>query len=154
MGRECVLELGGPDVEASGDDHVVLAVEDVDVPVLVDPPHVAGEDPVVDETLLGCPFVLPEPQHLAVAAQGDLPDFADGQRLGVVVDDLQSGEGQRPAGGTERTRAVDRGEPLAVLGGPEQKSANSALTPLVVPVEHVDREGLKEPERRQATGRP
>ena len=33
--------------------------------------------------------------------------------MGVVVDDLQSGEGQRPAGGTERARAVDRGEPLA-----------------------------------------
>src|SRR4051812_11554549 len=53
VGGEDVLHLLGVDVEPPADDHVVLAVDDVDVPLVVTPAHVLGVDPPVPDHLGG-----------------------------------------------------------------------------------------------------
>ena len=49
---EHALDLGGGDVLPAGDDHVLLAVLDVEEAVLVEPADVAGPEPAVDEGAL------------------------------------------------------------------------------------------------------
>ena len=71
-----VLHLGAVDVLAAGDDHVLLAVDDVDVAVLVLPHQVTGMEPAAAERLGGLLGLVPVPLHHQRAAVDDLADLA------------------------------------------------------------------------------
>src|SRR5581483_3128859 len=87
VGHEDVLDLPGVDVVAAGDDHVALAVPQVQEPVLVEGPDVAGVDPAVPDDLgrLGRP--VPVAGEDVLAPGDDLALLAGRQRPVVVVDD-------------------------------------------------------------------
>ena len=53
------LQLGGIDVLAAGDHHVLLAVDDPEIAVLVEPADVAGAEPAVEEGLAGGGLIRP-----------------------------------------------------------------------------------------------
>jgi hypothetical protein len=82
-----LLDLPRVDVVAAADDQVLLAVDDGEVAVLVDPADVAGAEPPVGDRLgrlLGAP---PVALHQVVAADRDLADLALGNLGALVVDD-------------------------------------------------------------------
>src|SRR5207245_2424656 len=59
MGGQDVLDLGAVDVLPAGDDHVFLAVDDVQEALVVGPYQVAGVEPAPGEDLLGGGWVVP-----------------------------------------------------------------------------------------------
>ena len=110
LGVEEGLDLLGVDVVAAGDDQVLVAPDDVDMAVGVDPAQVAG-----DEEAVGAEFRRRPVRHPPVAQEDvraahlDLADLALRQGLaGVGVGDAQRHAGQR--------RADRAGAPLAVIG--------------------------------------
>src|SRR5262249_26784673 len=71
------LDLGGRDVLASADDHVVLASRDEEVTLLVLPPHVPRREPAIAERRLGAARVsLHDPR----CADADLTDLSRAER--------------------------------------------------------------------------
>ena len=121
-----VLDLLGIDVLSPADDHVLDAVHQRQVAVLVEAPHVAGADPAVDDGLLGGLGIAqvaghhdrPGDQHLARVSGRDLAQ--------LVVDDLDllprqcQSDGARLAGPVERVDggcAGGLGEPVALEEG-------------------------------------
>jgi hypothetical protein len=91
---------------------MIMSSEHVDVPVVVDAADVAGEHEAPDHALGGRLRVLPELGHLAVPANGDLTALAGRDRVAVVADDLQVGEGQRTPRRAQRGGAGHAGEPF------------------------------------------
>ncbi|MEO9174639.1 MAG: hypothetical protein ABI317_03915 [Gaiellales bacterium] len=90
VGEQRVLELDRIDLEATSRDHVLLAVEQVDVAFVVDAGDVAGPEPAVDERGSRCRVVAEvaggdhRPAQLQLARligplQG--PGFADRPRI-------------------------------------------------------------------------
>ena len=71
-----VLHLGAVDVLAARDDHVLLAVDHVEVAVLVLPDEVAGVEPAAAEGLGGLVRLVPVLLHHHRAAIHDLADLA------------------------------------------------------------------------------
>src|SRR3954452_11241727 len=67
-----LLDLAGGDVLAAGLDHVLLAVDDVELAGLVDVPEVAGVEPAVAEGLAGLLLVLVVSQGRVRRAVHDL----------------------------------------------------------------------------------
>ena len=97
---EDVLDLGGEDLLAAGDDHVLLAIDDVEVALGVEGREVAGAEPAVDEGLGGLVGTLPVAGRDGGAARADL---ADGAAVGwdgaaVVADDGELDGDTRTAG--------------------------------------------------------
>src|SRR3954454_9448286 len=117
---EDLLDLARVDVVAAADDHVLLAVDDEEVAVLVDLGHVARVEPAVAHDLLRGVVAVPVALHEVVAADGDLADLALAHLLAVLVDRLH-------------LHALDRGADRAGL----------ALA--VGVVEGRDRRGLRQP---------
>ena len=82
-----VLEVGGADVLAArGDDELLLAVDDLEVAVLVDRADVARVQPAVDDRFVGLVGLLVVPLEDVAAAADDLAvvgdhDLAAGDRL-------------------------------------------------------------------------
>src|SRR5262249_29159864 len=94
------LDVGGIDVEAARDDHVLLAVEQDDEPVLVDAAHVARleEQPpvlVVPQELARLVGLLVVALHHDLRPPGQLADLAARQRPALLVehDDLAAEAG-------------------------------------------------------------
>ena len=85
---EHLLDLARIDVVTAADDHVLLAVDDEEVAVLVDLAHVAGVQPAVADRLGGRVLALPVALHHVVAPDHDLADLALRDLVAVVVDDL------------------------------------------------------------------
>ena len=74
---EHLLDLARIDVVAAADDQVLLAVDDEEVAVLVDPCHVARDEPaVVGDRLGGRVGPLPVAVHHVVPTDLDLADLA------------------------------------------------------------------------------
>src|SRR5579875_2864906 len=103
---EHLLDLARVDVVAAADDELLLAVDDEEVAVLVDPAHVAGVQPAVDDGLRRGLRPLPVAAHHVVALDHDLADLADGHLGTVVVDDLHLYAGDRGADRAGLARAV------------------------------------------------
>ncbi len=85
------LDLGGVDVHASGDDHVVLAVEQVQEAVGVEPADVSGEQPSVAQRAgrgVGSVVVA---DHRVLGRRDDLTDLADRDGFTGIVDDADFG---------------------------------------------------------------
>ena len=89
------LDLGGGDVLAAGDDHVLLAVGQVQEAVLVEIADVAGTEPVAEEGGRGFFRILPVALRDFRPAQADLAILAGGKAVaGIVADfDLDMGNG-------------------------------------------------------------
>ena len=97
MGGDGVLDVGGVDVVAAADDHVLAAAHDVEVAVRVEPAEVAGHQPAVHPGPgrgLGVAVVLAGP---ARDPHAHLADLAGRHRRTVVVDADDLGRGQRLA---------------------------------------------------------
>src|SRR3954453_20566757 len=89
------LDLDRVDVLAAAVDHVLLAIDDVEQPVLVDPAEVAGVQPAADEGLLRGVGVVPVALHDVGPADQQLADAG----LGVGPVDREIDDGHREADG-------------------------------------------------------
>ncbi len=102
MLKEHRFDVSGIDVVATGDDHVLLAVGDVEIALLVHIANVARVEPAGLAVGVGAQGVgrlggqVPIALHDLGAVHDDLADLADGQFLlaGLQVDDLEIGVGQ------------------------------------------------------------
>ena len=99
MLEENFLHLARVNVEAAGDDQVLLAVHDVVVSRLVAPGDVAGVEPAVAKHLRRFSGLVPITLHHLRAADGDFTRFAHGQlaRAGLEIDNADLGVGNREA---------------------------------------------------------
>ena len=105
-GVDDVLDLLAVHVLAAGDDHVLLAVDDRRVALLVGAAEVAGVEPAAGERLLVGLRAAPVAEHHLVALDDDLADLADGHVAHVVVDEAEPAERHRAAGGGEQLGAL------------------------------------------------
>ena len=97
MREEHVLDDAGIHVLAAGDDHVLDAVLDEQVAVVIDAPDVAGVQPSVGERLRGLVRALPIAAHQLRAAREDLAGFSSRPRRIACVGHSQLGR-RRPVG--------------------------------------------------------
>src|SRR3546814_1991639 len=81
MTEHNLLDLPGKHVEDARDDHVPLAVDDIDVTVCVTPAEVAAELPAIAADGRGCVRVLVKLRHLHCRAEGDLTHLVIGRDL-------------------------------------------------------------------------
>ncbi len=100
-----LLDLARVDVAAAGDDQVPGAVEQGEIPVLVEAADVAGVEPAAPHGGRGRLGVLPVAEHDRVAPNGHLADFAGRLFLARGIDDAQRHVAEGPA---------DRGQLLQV----------------------------------------
>jgi hypothetical protein len=132
------------DIEAAGNDHVLLAVDDVEVPVWRHVSDIAGEEEAIGERHRVFFRLVPVTRGHVLATYPQFTDFADRQdpvRV-VEVNDLQLDAGQRHAdrsglGFAERQQvgACRRGFGHAPAAG--EPLAGQALEPLA----HFHRQG-------------
>src|SRR5215216_349210 len=132
---EDLFDLARVHVVAAADDHLLLAVDDEEVAVLVDLAHVAGAEPaILVEDLVRGVVPVPVALHDIVAADGDL---ADGVRaldiVAVVVDELHLDALDRGADRTGLALAV------GVVEGGDRRGLRQAVA-----LEHLAAEGLLE----------
>ena len=106
MRGEHVLDLAREDVEPTRDDHVLLAVDDVEEPLVVAPRDVSGVQPAVREQLGRLLGLLPVAGRRQGPAHADLARLAVGNLVALLVE-------QRHV--YPRDRAPAGGEPLQVL---------------------------------------
>src|SRR5512132_1449429 len=88
------LDVPWKDVEAAPDDQVLLAVDDVDVPVVVEAAQVAGVEPAVPDRLRRQLRRAPVAEHDRAGTDADLADLA-------VAGDAHLDAGGRLADGAE-----------------------------------------------------
>src|SRR4051794_14197665 len=117
---EDLLDLARVDVVAPADDHVLLAVDDEEVAVLVDLGHISRVEPAVAHDLLRGVVAVPVALHEVVTADGDLAPLTLRDLLAVLVDDLH-------------------------LHALVRRADRAGLALLVGVVERRDRRGLREP---------
>ena len=101
------LDLLGVQVLASADDHVLHAIDDAEVAVVVEHADVPGAQPAVDDGLcggLGTPEVAP---HDGRAGDQDLAALAVGDGVPVLVDDTDLLTGEGGPDGPQLADAVD-----------------------------------------------
>ncbi|MNH40695.1 hypothetical protein D3C79_1020510 [compost metagenome] len=82
-----VFHLLGVDVEAPCDDHVLLAVDDVEAPGVVLHGNVAGMQPAPGQRLLGQRRLAPVFAHHRRAAHADFARLARAHRRVLAVDE-------------------------------------------------------------------
>ena len=101
MAEEDLVDLLGVDVVAAGDDHVLLAVHEGQMPVLVQEADVPRVEPAVAEGVFRLLGLLVVARHELGPLDADLARLARRQllRSGFQIDDLQIRIGQRHADG-------------------------------------------------------
>src|ERR1700710_1176013 len=87
MLRDDVFHLHRIDVLAAGDDHVLYAIDQIDIAFLVHVAAVAGMHPVVDHGPGGFFRAFPIAHHHILAADRDFADHAGRDGLLVGIDD-------------------------------------------------------------------
>lgn len=107
MGVEDVLDLPGPDLEAGGVDHVLLAVHDVQPARAVHEADVPGAQLPVREGRLGGLGQIPVAGDDLRSAYGYLALFAEGDVVAVLVDDPDDGVGSGDTDGQGPRDGVD-----------------------------------------------
>ena len=124
MSGEHVFHLAGEDIEPAADHHVLLAIEDEQITLLVGAGDVAGMQPAVLQGLGGLLRPFPVFGHDVRSAHADLARLADRCFLVVLVEDLHLAGGNRHAAGFRTAPAArDRARPCA---GPRPDSTRSA----------------------------
>src|SRR3990170_2323004 len=91
------LDFAGVNVLAAGDDHVLLAVDQEEIPILVEAPEVAGMKPSVPENLCILPVALQIALAHVGSADHNFPCLPRWQRPAIVFEDAQFHAGQWPA---------------------------------------------------------
>ncbi len=122
VAHEDLLDLDRVDVLAAGDDHVLLAVDERDVAVLVDLAEVAGVEPAAAERLGRRLRQHPVPGEDVLAAHEQLADLAHGDVAVVGVDEARLDVQQRAADRAELVLdvlGVEHGHGRRRLGQPE-----------------------------------
>ena len=126
MGGQQVVDLLGVDVLPAADDHVLDAVHDEDVAVLVHDPHVPGVQEAVHDGFGGVFGAVEVALHDRVAADADFTGFPPGALAAVFGQDLHllPGQGQadgahlaHPVPGVEGAHAGGFGEAVAFHDG-------------------------------------
>ncbi|MNG08961.1 hypothetical protein D3C84_923550 [compost metagenome] len=84
---EDVLDFGGIDVFTASDDHVSLAVVDVQEAAFVDVPHITGVEPAILYDLESFLFTAPVTIHDLGRTADDFADVTCGKRLTKHIDD-------------------------------------------------------------------
>lgn len=84
VGKEDFLHLPGVDVVAVPDNHVLLAVHDSQVAVVVLGPKVPRAEPAVDDRLGGGLWPVEVALHQQVSADDELAQFARGQQFDAL----------------------------------------------------------------------
>ena len=108
MVADRALDLGGIDVLAAGDDHVLDAVVDVEIAVLVEIAGVSSAQPVVLVQRSGGGLrQVPVAGHVGAGARRDLADFARRQFVAVGIEDRELNAGQGLAGGAHAVQPLD-----------------------------------------------
>ena len=92
------LDLGGGDVLAAGDDHVLLAVGEIEKAVLVEIADVAAAEPVAEEGGGGLFRIIPVALRDLWPAQADFAVLAGRQAVAGIVADLDLDMGGGAAG--------------------------------------------------------
>src|SRR5215212_2439641 len=117
------LDVGGIDIEATGDDHVLLAVEQDDETVLVDATHVARLEEelalvVEPEQIARLVGLLVVALHHQLGAAGKLAHLALRQHLALLVEDDDLAAQARLAHGVQlvRIEVGDQGAARSALG--------------------------------------
>src|SRR5262245_26042435 len=95
MSSEDILDLSAVDVLATGDDHVLLTVDDVEESLIIGPDQIAGMEPAAGEGRGSRLGVLPVARHQGWAAVDDLADLARLHVVHVVVDDARNNRRDR-----------------------------------------------------------
>ena len=103
------LDIGGIDVEAAGNDHVLLAIEQDDETVLVDLAHVTRPEekppvPVMPEEVPRLVFLLVVTLHHDLRAPRELTDLALRQHLALFIQHHDLAAQARLAHGVELVR--------------------------------------------------
>ena len=143
MGVEGLLDLGAVHVLAAGDDHVLGAVEQEQVAVVVEAADVARPVPPVAQGGRGLLGLVPVAGHDVRALHRDLAGLAVGQRIavGVADDDLDAHD--RLAGRLLRSRAeqsllvAEAGDQRRGLGGAVEVDELGGRERLRGPPEHL-----------------
>src|SRR3954453_6261638 len=120
---EHLLDLARVDVVAAADDHVLLAVDDEEVPVLVDLRHVAAVEPAVADGLRRRVGLAPVALHDVVAADDDLAHLTLRDVPAVLVDDLHLDALDRRADRAGLALAV------GVVEGGDRRGLGQAVAP-------------------------
>src|SRR5258705_8305120 len=87
MLRDDVLHFHGIDVLAAGNDHVLHAIDQIDITFVVHVAAVAGVHPAVDDGVGGFFRLFPVAHHDVLAAHRDFADHAGCDRFAVGIDD-------------------------------------------------------------------
>ena len=87
MGSQEVLDLNGVDVFPTGDDNVLLTVNQEDETVFVFLRHIAGEEPTVSQNFGSCLGVVVVASHQAGAANGQFTHVTARHIAAVFVHD-------------------------------------------------------------------
>ena len=103
-----VLDLLGVEVLSAPDDHVFDPVDEGQIAVLVEPAHVSGPQPAVDDGLSGRLRIAEIARHHDVAGDEDLAARTGRYVLKVLIDDPYPLAGQRLADGAGLAGAVQR----------------------------------------------
>src|SRR5207249_3444075 len=124
VGEQDLFDLPGVDVEPAGDHHVLGAVEDVDVAVLVHPADVAGVEPSAPQRLGRLVGTFPVSPHHRAAPDADLARRTRFDRPALLVEDADLDAGPGTAAGSEPAgeRAVEY-----VLPGPQDGAGHGGL---------------------------
>ena len=78
--QDDIFKLSWPNVEPTRDDHVVFAVEHVQITIRINFSDVAREyEPVGCHAFCGCFFIFPKAHHLSIAVNRYFTFFANGQ---------------------------------------------------------------------------
>ena len=89
------LDFGGGDILAAGNDHVLLAVGQIEKAVLVEIADVAATKPVAEECGRGLLGILPVAVRDLRAAQADFAVLAGRQAIAGIVADFDLDMGDR-----------------------------------------------------------
>ena len=136
------FHLGGVDVLAAGNDHVLGPIDDENVAVLIPSGHIAGPHPAIAQRLGGQVRLAPVAEHVGLGLNDDLT-----RRTAILryvpsrrIDHPGTGDEAFPSAGVEPLRAVARHSGGMVLLG--EKGHGHAFG-LAVALNQGAREGVE-----------
>src|SRR5262245_16041918 len=94
MSQQNLLHLPRENVLAAGDDHVVLAIDQIEIALIVEPAEVAGGEPLAPHRFFHYPGQVEIAGEHQVRRAVELTDDAGCARLAVVIQDTDLGRGE------------------------------------------------------------
>ena len=109
------LDFLGVDVDATADHHVLLAIDQEKIALLVEVAEVAGDKPAVADGGLGFRGLPPITRNHRRAAYQNFADLPGGQVVSLVIDDAHFRVHRFPAGRGQASRLLGRAVEHMVL---------------------------------------